>query len=56
MRNILPSKYYAIDSDRMRQILLLNCQLLGDVPYIKKGLAAPELTSDHESCGSEISD
>jgi len=56
VRNILPSKYYTIDSDRMRQILLLNCQLLGDVPYVKRGLVAPELTSDHEGCGSDISD
>ncbi|KAL9631872.1 MAG: hypothetical protein Q9164_005658 [Protoblastenia rupestris] len=56
VRNILPSKYYAIDSKRMRQIVLLNGQLLGDVPYVKRGLAAPELTSDHEGCGSDISD
>ena len=56
VRNILPSKYYAIDSNRMRQILLLNCQLLGDVPYNKRGLAAPKLTSDDEGCGSDIFD
>ena len=56
MRNILPSKYYAIDPDRMRQIFLLNYHLLGDVPYNKRGLVAPELTSDDEGCGSDISD
>ena len=56
VQNILPSKYYAINPDRIRQILLLNGQLLGDVPYAERGLAAPELTSDHEGCGSDISD
>ena len=56
VRNILPSKYYAIDPERMRQILLLNCHLLGDVPYNKRGLVAPNLTSDDEGCGSDFSD
>ena len=56
MRNILPSKYYAITLDRIHQILLLNGQLLGDVPYAERGLAAPELASDHKDCGSDISD
>ncbi len=56
VRNILPSKYYAINPDRMRQIMLLNCQLFSDVPYFKKELVAPVLTSDYEGCGSDISD
>lgn len=56
VRNILPSKYYAINPDRMRQIVLLNCQLFSDVPYVKKELVAPVLTSDYEGCGSDISD
>ncbi len=56
MRNILPSKYYAIDSERMHQIVQVNCQLLGDVPYIKRRAVAPELTADHEGCGLNISD
>lgn len=42
--------------DRMRQIVLLNCQLFSDVPYDKKELVAPVLTSDYEGCGSDISD
>ena len=40
----------------MRQILLLNCQLLGDVPYIERGLVIPELTSDYDGYRSDISD
>jgi len=56
VRNILPSKYYAINPDRMRQIVLLNCQLFSDVPYVKEELIAPALTSDCEGCGSDISD
>ena len=56
VRNILPSKYYAIDSERMRQIVQVNCQLLGDVPYVERRAVAPELTADHEGCGSNISD
>ncbi len=56
VRNILPSKYYAIDANRMRQIVQLNCQLLGDVPYVETGRVTPALTSDHDDCGSNISD
>lgn len=56
VRSILPSKYYAIDSERMRQIVQLNCQLLSDVPYLERVTVAPELTSDHDDCGSHISD
>ena len=40
----------------MRRIVQLNCPLMSDVPYAKRMTAAPELTSDHDSCGPEISD
>ena len=56
VRNILPSKYYAIDSKRMRQIVQVNCQLFGDVPYVERRAVAPELTADYEGCGPNISD
>ena len=56
VRNILPSKYYVITLDRIYQILLLNDQFLDDMLYIKRGLAASELMSDHKDCESNISD
>jgi hypothetical protein len=56
VRSILPSKYYQIDSARMHRIVQLNCQLMSDVPYAERMRVVPELTSDHESCGSDISD
>jgi len=56
VRSILPPKYYQIDSTRMRRIVQLNCQLMSDVPYAEKMRVVPELTSEHDSCGSNISD
>ena len=56
VRSILPSKYYQIDSARMRRIVQLNCQLMSDVPYAERMRVVPELTSDHDGCGSDISD
>ncbi|KAL2056560.1 hypothetical protein ABVK25_002954 [Lepraria finkii] len=56
VRSILPSKYYQIDSERMRRIVQLNCQLMSDVPYAVRMRVVPELTSDHDGCGSNISD
>jgi hypothetical protein len=56
VRTILPLKYYQIDSDRMRRIVQLNCQLIGDVPYVERMKVTPKLTSDHDDCGSDISD
>ncbi|KAL9122018.1 MAG: hypothetical protein Q9187_001422 [Circinaria calcarea] len=56
VRRILPSKYYAIDSERMLRIVQLNRQLLSDVPYLERVTVASELTSDHDDCGSHISD
>lgn len=56
MRTILPSKYYQIDSNRMRRIVQLNCQLIGDVSYVERMKVTPELTSDHDDCESNISD
>lgn len=55
MRNILPFKYYAIDANRMRQIVQLNCQLLNDVSYVERGRVTPALTSDYDDCESNIS-
>lgn len=56
VRSILPSKYYQIDSTRLRRIVQLNCQLMDDIPYADRMKAAPKLTSDHDDCGSDISD
>ena len=55
VRSILPSKYYQIDSAHMRRIVQLNCQLIGDVPYSERPKVFPELTSDDDDCGSDIS-
>lgn len=54
--NILLSKYYAVDSGWMCQIVQLNCQLLSNMPYIEREMVTPELTSDQNDCGSNISD
>jgi hypothetical protein len=56
VRSILPPKYYQIDSARMRRIVQLNCQLMSDVPYAERMKVVPELTSDHDGCGPDISD
>ena len=55
VRSILPSKYYQIDSAHMHRIVQLNCQLIGDVPHADKVRVVPELSSDHDDCGSDIS-
>ena len=56
VRSLVPEKYYRIDAKRMHQIVQVTCQLIGDVPPVKSTSGPPELTSDHNSCGSDISD
>lgn len=56
VRIILPLKYYQIEPNRMRRIIQLNCQLMRDVPYAERRKVAPELTSDYDDCGSDITD
>jgi len=56
VRTILPSKYYQIDSNRMRRIVQLNCQLIDNVSYVERMKVTSELTSDHDDCESNISD
>lgn len=56
VRNILPSKYYVINSEWMCQIVQVNCQLLSDMLYVERKAVASELTADHKGCGSNISD
>lgn len=56
MRGLLPEKYYRIDAKRMHQIVQVACQLIRDVPLVKSMTVPPELTSDHDDCGSDISD
>ena len=55
VRSILPAKYYQIDSEHMRRIVQVNCQLIRDVPYSERPKVDPELTSDQDDCGSDIS-
>ncbi len=56
MQNILSFKYYVINLNWMRQIMLLNCQLFSDVLYVKKELITSTLISNYESCESNIFD
>ena len=56
VRSILPSKYYQIDSVRMRRIIQLNCHLMLHVPYAERMKVSPELYSDYDGCGSDITD
>jgi len=56
VRNILPSKYYAIDANRMHELVQLHCQLLGDVPYVERRRVTPVLISNYDGCGSDTSD
>ncbi len=56
VRSILPPRYYEINSAHMRRIVQLNCHLMSDVPYAERMRVVPELTSDHDGCGSDISD
>jgi len=56
VRSILPPRYYEINSAHMRRIVQLNCHLMSDVPHAERMRVVPELTSDHDGCGSDISD
>ena len=56
VRGILSSKYYQIDSTHMHRIVQLKCQFMSNVSYAEKMKVTPELTSDHNGCGSNISD
>ncbi len=37
-------------------MIQLNCQLMHDVPYAERMKVAPELTSEYDDCGSDITD
>ncbi len=53
---ILSSKYYQIDSNCMRWIVQLNCQLIDDVSYVERMKVTLKLTSDHDDCKLNIFD
>ena len=53
---ILSSKYYQINSNCMRWIIQLNCQLIDDVSYVERMKVTLKLTSDHDDCELNIFD
>ncbi|KAL9132046.1 MAG: hypothetical protein Q9217_000174 [Psora testacea] len=54
--NVRPPTYYQLEGDRLRQKMQLICQVLEDIEEGKAQTRQPEVTSDHDDCGSDIED
>ena len=56
LRTLYPLGYYDIDPGKEQQLVHLLSQILADAAALKETIAHPELVSDTNGCGQDLSD